>query len=104
MPTPPAGAGRARAPLLLAPRLAVAADQRVGRAVVVKLRLGVRLQLWDDRFGERLAQLHPPLVEGVDPPNGALGEDAVLVEGDERPQRLRGQALGEDRVGGAVAL
>ena len=71
---------------------------------MAELRLLLGLQLGDDRHGQRLAQLDPPLVEGVDPPDRALGEDAVLVEGDQRPERLRRQALGEDRVGGPVAL
>ncbi len=62
------------------------------------------LQLGDDRDGERLAQLDPPLVEGVDPPDRPLGEDAVLVEGDQGAERERVEPLGEDRVGGAVAL
>ena len=34
----------------------------------------------------------------------ALGEHAVLVERHQRAQRVRGEALGEDRVGRAVAL
>src|SRR5215218_10971093 len=67
--------------LRLAPLGAVAPDQRVGRAVVGQLRLGVGLELGDDRLRQDLAQLDPPLVEGVDPPDGPLGEDAVLVEG-----------------------
>src|SRR5215212_1312257 len=59
---------------------AVAPDQRVGGAVVAQLRLGGRLQLGDDRLRQNLAQLHSPLVEGIDPPDRPLGEDAVLVE------------------------
>src|SRR4051812_40113929 len=76
--------------LLAATEAAVAPDQRVGGAVVPQLRLGVGLELRDDRLRQHLAQLHPPLVEGVDAPDRALGEDTVLVEGDERPQRCRG--------------
>ena len=71
---------------------------------MAELRLLVGLQLGDDRHRQRLAQLDPPLVEGVDPPDRPLGEDAVLVEGDQGAQRVRVEALGEDRVGGAVAL
>ena len=41
---------------------------------------------------ERLAELDPPLVEGVDAPDRALGEDAVLVEGDERAEASRGSS------------
>ncbi len=69
-----------------------------------QLRLLARLQLRDDRHRQLLAQLDSPLVEGVDSPDRALGEDAVLVEGDQGAQRLGGQPVGEDRVGGAVAL
>src|SRR3954454_19550727 len=76
-------------PVRLAPLGAVAADQRVGGAVVAQLRLGVGLELGNDRLGQDLPQLHPPLVKGVDPPDRPLGEDAVLVEGDQRPERLR---------------
>ena len=42
--------------------------------------------------------------EGVDPPDRPLGEDAVLVEGDQGAERVRVEPLGEDRVGRAVAL
>ena len=55
-------------------------------------------------FGEHLAQLDAPLVEGVDPPDRALREDAVLVEGDQRAERVRREPLGEDHVRGPVAL
>ena len=41
------------------------------------------------RFASCLAQLDPPLVEGVDPPDRALGEDAVLVQGDQGAERAR---------------
>src|SRR6476660_8016070 len=92
------------ASLLPAAGAAVAADQRVGRAVVAELRLLIGLELGNDRDGQRLAQLDSPLIEGVDPPERALGEDAVLVESDESAERVRVEPLGEDRVGGAVAL
>ena len=82
--------------------LAVAADQLVGRAVVGEL--GVALELGDDRLRQHLAELDPPLVEGVDAPDRALGEDPVLVERDEAAERAAGQPLGEDRVRRPVAL
>ena len=67
-------------------------------------RLCVGLQLAEDRQGERLAELDPPLVERVDAQDHALGEDLVLVEGDELAEGRRGQLGGQDRVGGTVAL
>ena len=53
------------------------------------LELGFRrtFELGDDPLGERLAQLHAPLVELIDLPDRALGEDAVLVERDQLAQR-----------------
>ena len=62
-----------------------------------------RLQLLLDLLGQHLAQLHTPLVEGVDVPDGALGEGQVLVVRDQSTQRRRGDLLGQDRGGGAVA-
>src|SRR5262245_54133075 len=84
------------------PARAVAADQRVGRAVVGQGRVG--RQLRHDACGQHLAKLHAPLVERVDAPDRALHEDLVLVEGDQCAQRRRAQAVGEDHVRGAVAL
>ena len=85
--------------------LAVAADQIVGRAVVLELRLGRALELGDDALGQDLAQLHAPLIEGIDLPDRALGEDAVLVEGDELAQGARRQACpAAGCVGRPVAL
>ena len=43
----------------------------------------------DDALGEDFAEFDAPLVEGVDIPDHALGEDAHLVEGDETGKRLR---------------
>ena len=54
--------------------------------------------------GEDLAEFHAPLVEAVDVPDGALGEDGVLVEGDELAEDCGGERVGEDDVGRAVAL
>src|SRR6185312_13041257 len=78
-------------PSLLRPAgAAVAADQRIGGAVVTQLRLLPGLELGDDLHGQDLAQLDPPLVEGVDPPDGALGEDVERIQRHQRAQRLRG--------------
>ena len=49
------------------------------------------LQLGDDPLGQHLAQLHAPLVERIDVPDRALGEDAVLVERDQLAERCRRQ-------------
>mgnify|MGYP006211454627 CR=1 FL=1 len=39
-------------------------------------------QLRQDLVGQLFAQLNAPLVEAVDIPQHALGEDLVLVQGD----------------------
>ena len=59
----------------------------------MKVRIGVALQLGDNALREGLAEFHAPLVEGIDPPDGSLGEDAVLVERDQLTQRGRRQAI-----------
>src|SRR3954447_16569480 len=86
------------------PLVAVATDQGVGRAVVGKLGDRVVGEFRGDPFRERFAELDTPLVEGVDPPDHALREDAVLVERHQLAERLWSQPLEEDRVGRPVAL
>src|SRR5579871_399958 len=83
---------------------AIAADQRVGRAVVIELRLLGALKLRDDSLSQDLAQFHAPLVEGIDLPDRALGEDAVLVEGHELAERRRRQLVQQEGIGRSVAL
>src|SRR5262245_66490657 len=56
----------------------VAPDQGVRRRVVAEAGLRLALELRDDALRQRLAELHAPLVERVDAPDGALREDLVL--------------------------
>src|SRR5581483_6652255 len=72
-------------------------DELVGRGVVVQVGLARGLQLRDDPARERLAELHAPLVERVDVPDGSLGEDLVLIERDQPPQGPRIELVGQDR-------
>src|SRR4051795_6520073 len=65
------------------------------RAVVGHLWLGRTGELADDLLREDLAELDAPLVEGVDVPDDALGEDGVFVECDQLAEDLGGEALGE---------
>ena len=64
-------------------------DQFIGRGVVRQCRFALRLQFGDDGDGQDLAEFHTPLVEGVDAPDGPLGEDGVLVERDQRSEEAR---------------
>src|SRR5262249_55580797 len=84
--------------LLLAavPESAIATDQSIRRRIVRELGLRRALELRDDALRELLPELDAPLIERVDVPDHSLGERAVLVERDERPDRLRRQLLGED--------
>src|SRR6202453_535216 len=95
---------RARAPSRVPPLLAVAPDQIVGGAVMLQFRLVGALELWNDALGERLAQFDAPLVEAIDAPDRALGEDAVLVQRDQLAQRGRSQAIQQNRVRRSVAF
>src|SRR5262249_47044008 len=87
--------------LLLLP---VATDQVVGRAVVSELRLAGTLELGNDALSQRLPQLHPPLVEGVDAPDGALGEHGVLIECDQLAESLGREPLEQKGVRRTVPL
>src|SRR5438445_2132383 len=66
------------------------------------LRLAVKFR--NDALGEHFAQLSAPLVRRIDVPDGALGEDGVLVESDELAKRFRREPFGEERIRWAVAL
>ena len=76
-------------------------DQARGTGIVaVNLARGLELSL--NLLGQRLAELDTPLVEGVDVPDGTLGEGKVLVVGDQSTQSGRGDLLGQDGGGRAV--
>ena len=53
--------------------------------------------------GLLLAQLDAPLVEGVDRPDRAFGEDDVLVQSDQLAKHRRCESRSQDRRRGAVA-
>src|ERR1700722_6227594 len=84
--------------------LAVAADEVVGRAVMIESRLSRALELRNDALGKNFAELDAPLIERINLPDRALGEHAVLVERDEFPKRARGQAIEQDGIGRPVAF
>lgn len=69
--------------LCLSAELAVMADQLVGGAIVLKVGCGGCFEFRDDALGEDFAEFDSPLVEGVEPPEDTLDEDAVFIEGDE---------------------
>src|SRR5207253_69989 len=72
---------------------AEAANQGIGRAVVLEIRLTLALQLRDDALGQQLAELDAPLVERVDLPDDSLREDAVLVKCYQLAQGRRRQTV-----------
>ena len=78
-------------------------DERRSRRVVRGLsrRIGAFVQ---DALGELLAELHAPLVEGIDPHQPAQGGRLVLVERQERAEACRVERFEQDRGAGPVAL
>lgn len=64
---------------------------------------GTIFQLRQDAVSQLFAQLHAPLVEGEDVHNHALGEDFVLIQGNQR-QAERRNFTQQDGVGRAVAF
>ena len=71
---------------------------------MLKLRLSGTLQFRNDARREDFAQLHAPLIEGVDGPNRTLREDAMFLEGHQRAHDARRQFFSQDRIGRPVAL
>src|SRR5690606_33590961 len=72
------GSGESRSAVV-----AVPADEGVGGGGVLGFGVLGGGQQRGEREGLLFAQLHAPLVETVDAPDGSLHEDLVLVEGDE---------------------
>ena len=56
----------------------------------LSLRRRLAFEFRDDALGERFAKFDTPLIEGVDVPDDALGEDVVFVEGDELAEHSQG--------------
>jgi len=63
--------------------LPIAANQGIGRTVMLEVRFRRGLELRNDVFRQHLAQLHAPLIERIDAPDRALREHAVLIERDQ---------------------
>ena len=85
-------------------QLSVSADQVVRRTVVGERGFRLGFEFRDDALGQDFAELDAPLVEGVDLPDGALGEDRMFVKSDELAESFRRQLGGQDGVRRAVAL
>ena len=93
-----------RLPALRRFQAAIAPDEGVGRTVVLEIGIGPTSEFGYDSLGQHLAQLHAPLVKGVNVPNGALCENVVFVECYQAAQRPWRQALGENDTRGPVAF
>ena len=77
-------------------------DETIGGAVMTTDWV-VPSHLWLYRLGQLLAQLHPPLVIGVDVPDDALGEYLLLIHGYQCSQGEGCDHVHHDAVGGSVA-
>jgi hypothetical protein len=69
-----------------------------------ELGLRLALEFRNDALGQHFAQLDSPLVELIDVPDYALGENIMLVESDQLAERFRREPIGEDGVRRAVAF
>jgi hypothetical protein len=70
----------------------------------VALDIRLAAELSQNVLGEDLAELDTHLVVRVDTPDSTLDVDLVLVHGNQRTKRARGELLEHDRVGWLVAL
>ena len=84
--------------------LPIPADERICAAVVFEVGFPCGFEFGDDALGEDFAEFDAPLVEGVDVPEDALGEDAHFVEGDEAAEDEWCEFFSEYDIGWAVAF
>ena len=76
-------------------------DQTIGGAVV-SVDAALRHHLRLDGLSQLFAELHSPLIVGVDIPDNALGEDLHLVHGQHGPQCEGSHPVHHDAVGRPV--
>src|SRR6218665_2934905 len=72
----------------LPPVRRIVRQQRLGRRILRVDGIRIALDSRGDLHRELLAELHAPLVEGVDAPDRALRERDVLVERDQLTEYL----------------
>ena len=77
-------------------------DETICRAVMAGYGF-ITCHFWFNGLGQLFAELHPPLVVGVDVPDDALGEDLHLVHGDQRAQGEGRHPVHHDAVGRPVS-
>lgn len=63
-----------------------------------KLRLTFTLKFRDDALRQHLAQFDTPLVERVNLPDNTLGEDTMLIEGNEFAEYFWREPIRKDYV------
>src|SRR5580658_2745248 len=97
-------AGPAQALLGVLPQFAVAADQAVCGTVVREFRLGGTFDFRNDALRQKFAEFHAPLVERINVPDRALGEDAVLVKRNELAERFGRELVQKNYVGWPIAF
>src|SRR5690606_38065522 len=74
-----------------------------GRGIVAGVDRVAALERPGQALGQHLSVFHAPLVEGVDAPDQALHEYLVLIQREQRTQRVRGKPLKNDQIGRAPA-
>ena len=71
---------------------------------MLERRFLLAFEFGNDPLRQHLAEFHAPLVKRVDLPHDSLGEDGVLVEGNQFTQNVGSKFLGEDGIGWTVAF
>ena len=71
---------------------------------MVKFGLRLALKFRNDSLSEYLAKFDSPLIERINVPNSALGEDQVLVKGNKLTQCLRREPLSKNRGRWAITF
>ena len=79
------------------PMFTVVGDKRTGGRILIRKCRFVTCDRGTKIVRHLLAELHSPLVEGVDAPHDALDERDVLVEGDQLTENRGAKVGGHDR-------
>src|SRR5215469_9517708 len=79
-------------------------NQLVCGAVVSELRFILAVELRNDPFGQYFAELHAPLVEGVNFPNGSLRKNIVFIESNQFPEHVGRQFVSQNHIRRPIAV
>ena len=78
--------------------LPITSNEGIRRAVMTQVRFPLCRQFRGNPIGKHFAQFHPPLIEGIQVPDGPLHEHFMFIQGNQFSQHGRSQFICQEGV------